>query len=57
LKRDTHVWRNFQCFPESYRRVRIGWIVAARRRREVFDQRLRHFLKMTGQNKRFGMVQ
>lgn len=57
LKRDAQVWRNFRRFPESYRRIRIGWIVAARRRPEVVEQRLRHFLKMTAQNKRFGMVQ
>lgn len=57
LKRDAKVWRSFQRFPESYRRIRIGWIVAARRRRDAFEQRLRHFLKMTAQNKRFGMVQ
>jgi len=37
--------------------IRIGWIDAARRRPEIFLQRLRHFLKMTAQNERFGMVQ
>jgi len=57
LKRDRTIWRNFQRFPASYQRIRIGWIVAARRRRDVFEQRLRYFLKMTAQNKRFGMVQ
>jgi len=50
-------WKLFQTFPESYKRIRIGWIDAARRRPEIFRQRLRHFLKMTAQNKRFGMVQ
>jgi uncharacterized protein YdeI (YjbR/CyaY-like superfamily) len=34
-----------------------GWITAAPHRPEVFRQRLRYFLKMTAQNKRFGMVQ
>ena len=34
-----------------------GWIAAARHRPEVFEQRLRHFIKMTARNKRFGMVQ
>ncbi len=34
-----------------------GWIDAARQRREIFEQRLRYFLKMTAQNKRYGMVQ
>jgi hypothetical protein len=50
-------WRNFQRFPASYKRIRIGWIHAARSRRPAFEQRLRYFLKMTKQNKRFGMVQ
>ncbi len=57
LKRDPIVWKNFQRFPESYKRIRIGWIAAARVRPEVLQQRLRYFLKMTAQNKRFGMVQ
>ncbi len=57
LKRDVVTWKNFQRFPESYRRIRIGWIDAARQRRDVFEQRLRYFIKMTAQNKRFGMVQ
>jgi uncharacterized protein YdeI (YjbR/CyaY-like superfamily) len=57
LKRDPTTWRNFQRFPASYKRIRIGWIEAARPRREAFNQRLAYFLKMTKQNKRFGMVQ
>lgn len=57
LKEDRVTWRNFQRFPASYKRIRIGWIAAARHRREVFEQRLRYFLKMTKRNKRFGMVQ
>jgi uncharacterized protein YdeI (YjbR/CyaY-like superfamily) len=57
LKADSTTWKNFQRFPASYKRIRIGWIDAARHRREVFEQRLRYFLKMTAQNKRFGMVQ
>jgi uncharacterized protein YdeI (YjbR/CyaY-like superfamily) len=57
LKRDPTIWKNFQRFPESYKRIRIGWIAAASSRPAVRDQRLRYFLKMTAQNKRFGMVQ
>jgi len=57
LKADATTWKNFQKFPASYKRIRVGWIDAARHRREVFEQRLRYFLKMTAQNKRFGMVQ
>lgn len=57
LQRDAAVWQHYRRFPESYRRIRIGWIDAARHRRETFEQRLGHFIKMTAQNKRFGMVQ
>jgi uncharacterized protein YdeI (YjbR/CyaY-like superfamily) len=54
LKRDRETWGNFQAFPETYRRIRVAWIDAARVRPEVFEQRLRYFLRMTKQNKRFG---
>ena len=57
LKADPTTWKYFQKFPASYKRIRVGWIDAARHRREVFEQRLRYLLKMTAQNKRFGMVQ
>jgi hypothetical protein len=57
LKRDPVVWRNFQRFPASYKRIRIGWVDAARHRPEVMRQRLAYFIKMTRHNKRFGMVQ
>ena len=57
LKRDPAVWRNFQSFPESYRRIRVGWIDGSRNRPDFFKQRLAYFIKMTAKNKRFGMVQ
>jgi uncharacterized protein YdeI (YjbR/CyaY-like superfamily) len=57
LQADGQTWRNFQAFPESYKRIRIGWIDAARKRPDILEQRLRYFLKMTAQNKRYGMVQ
>jgi len=57
LKQDKEVWKNFQKFPESYKRIRITWIETARIRQDTFNQRLKYFLKMTARNKRFGMVQ
>ena len=57
LKADPAVWKHFVKFPMSYKRIRIGWIDAARHRPEIFNQRLKYFLKMTVKNKRFGMVQ
>jgi len=57
LKQDPVVWKNFQAFPESYKRIRVGWIDGARNRPEEFQKRLRYFIKMTGKNTRYGMVQ
>lgn len=57
LKKDPETWRNFQRFPASYKRIRVGWVAAAKHRPEIFKQRLAYFMKMTKQNKRFGMVQ
>lgn len=56
LKADPLVWKNFKRFPESYRRIRTGWIDASRNHPVVFAQRLKYFLKMTAKNKMFGMV-
>jgi uncharacterized protein YdeI (YjbR/CyaY-like superfamily) len=56
LKRDPIVWKNFQRFPKWYQRIRLGWLDASRARPEIFQSRLRYFLKMTAQNKRYGLV-
>ena len=57
LKEDKTTWENFQKFPESYKRIRIGWVEGARTRPELFKKRLEYFLKMTAKNKRYGMMQ
>ncbi|MDP2966546.1 MAG: YdeI/OmpD-associated family protein [Pelolinea sp.] len=54
---DEQTWQKFSKFPESYQRIRIGWIVEARKRPAEFEKRLKYFLKMTARNKKFGMVQ
>src|SRR5947209_6309842 len=28
LKKDEKTWKNFRAFPQSYRRIRVGWIDA-----------------------------
>jgi uncharacterized protein YdeI (YjbR/CyaY-like superfamily) len=56
LKRDPKVWKNFQRFPKWYQRVRVGWLDMSRNNVEIFQARLRYFLKMTAQNKRYGHV-
>ena len=56
LKKDKAAWDNFQKFPEHYKRIRVAFVEGARSRPDMFRQRLQHFLKMTTQNKKFGMV-
>ena len=56
LKAHPLAWKNFKIFPESYKHIRIGWIDASRNRHDYFIKRLQYFLKMTAQNKMFGMV-
>lgn len=56
LKKDKETWKNFQKLPGSYKRIRIGFIHNSRNRPEFFKKRLDYFLKMTKQNKMYGMV-
>jgi uncharacterized protein YdeI (YjbR/CyaY-like superfamily) len=54
LKANSETWRNFQAFSDSYKRIRIAYIDAARRRPEEFQKRLNHFVEQTQKNKQFG---
>lgn len=51
LKRDKKVWENYCGFSEPYRRIRIAYIEAARKRPEEFKKRLNNFVTKTGQGK------
>lgn len=54
IKASKEAWKNFQGFSQSYIRIRIAFIDAARNRPEEFKKRLRHFIQMTEKNKQFG---
>jgi uncharacterized protein YdeI (YjbR/CyaY-like superfamily) len=54
IKADKNAWKNFQAFSDSYVRIRIAFIEGARKRPEEFQKRLRHFIEMTGKDKKFG---
>ena len=57
IKKDKQAWANFQKFPESYKRIRIGYLESRRRHGdEALQKSLRYFVKMTAQNKRIGFV-
>ena len=51
LKRDETVWSNYMRFSESYRRIRVAYIDAARKRPDEFEKRLRGFIEKTRKNK------
>ena len=51
LKRDEIVWENYQGFTDSYKRIRIAYIEAARDRPEEFQKRLNSFVDKTRRNK------
>lgn len=56
LQVDRQTWRNFELFPKSYQRIRIGYIEEVRRQPAEFRKRLAHFLKRTAQNKKLGTI-
>lgn len=52
LKEDKTVWDNYQHFSGTYKRIRIAYIEAARKRPEEFEKRLNHFIRKTKENKK-----
>jgi uncharacterized protein YdeI (YjbR/CyaY-like superfamily) len=54
LRANKTAWRNFQKFSPAYQRIRVAFIDGARKRPAEFQKRLRHFIKMTEQNKLIG---
>lgn len=58
LKENPVVWKNFQKFPTSYKKIRIDWITLTNeKRKDIQEQRLRYFIKMTEKNKKYGMLE
>ena len=51
LKEDKMVWKNYLQFSDAYRRIRIAYIYAARKRPEEFEKRLNNFINKTKENK------
>ncbi|MBQ5542765.1 MAG: YdeI/OmpD-associated family protein, partial [Erysipelotrichales bacterium] len=51
IRQDAAAWRNYQTFSEPYKRIRIAYIDAARKRPAEFEKRLRNFIEKTKENK------
>ena len=52
LQEDDTVWANYQKFSEPYKRIRIAYIEAARKRPEEFRKRLASFIEKTRRGRR-----
>lgn len=50
IREDEETWENYQSFSEPYKRIRVAYIDAARKRPEEFSKRLGYFLCKTKQN-------
>ena len=51
LREDKIAWNNYQHLSEPYKRIRIAYINAARKRPEEFEKRLNNFINKTKENK------
>ncbi len=51
IRSDETAWKNYCTFSESYKRIRIAYIDAARKRPAEFEKRLSNFIKKTRENK------
>ena len=54
LKKDKDVWKNFNNFPELYKRIRIGNIQDLKKKKDIYDKTLKHFLEETKNNNIYG---
>lgn len=52
IRQDKEAWANYSSFSESYKRIRIAYIDAARDRPAEFEKRLASFIRKTRENKR-----
>ena len=51
LKEDKTAWKNYLHFSDPYKRIRIAYIEAARKRPKEFEKRLNNFINKTKENK------
>jgi len=55
IKKNKEAWKNYQKFSEAYKRIRIAFIDDSRIRPDIFKVRLNYFIKMSAQNKQYGL--
>ena len=51
IRQDAQAWKHYQTFTEPYKRIRVAYIDAARKRPAEFAKRLANFIKKTREGK------
>ncbi|MBO7659175.1 MAG: YdeI/OmpD-associated family protein, partial [Clostridia bacterium] len=51
IRSDGEAWKHFESFPEPYKRIRVAYVDAARKRPAEFQKRLENFIRRTRENK------
>ncbi len=54
IRDEKEAWENYQNFPAPYKRIRVAYIDAARKRPAEFNKRLESFIKKAKENKLIG---
>lgn len=54
LNAETGAWKNFEAFPDLYKRIRIAHIEEARKQPAEFQRRVDKFVSQTALNNMFG---
>ena len=54
IKKDKTAWANYNNLSDTYKRIRIAYIDAARKRPDEFKKRLNNFIVKTKENKQIG---
>src|SRR4030065_2195844 len=55
IRNNKEAWKNYQKFSEAYKRIRLAFIDDSRIRPDIFKVRLNYFIKMSAQNKQYGL--
>ena len=51
IRADEEAWNHYEAFTDPYKRIRVAYIDAARKRPAEFEKRLRSFIRKTKENK------
>ena len=54
IRANGPVWERYQTFSPAYQRIRVAYIDIARRRPEIFESRLKNFIKATEKGRQIG---